>query len=86
MVLTHTYTHTRVSDGLKPGLLLLLGEIRWEIWWRRKRCCGSAHNLFIPHYVAAIQYSAKVEGNALGMQSRMNKMHETKLKQEPLWV
>lgn len=44
--------------------------------WRRKCCCGGAHNAFIPHYVAAIQYSEHDLGKQPGMHSRMNEQHK----------
>lgn len=53
--------------------------------WRRKCRCDAAHNAFIPHYVASIQYSEHDLGKQPGMQSRMNEQ-DKKLKQELLWV
>lgn len=44
--------------------------------WRRKCCCRRAYNAFIPHYVAAIQYSEHDLGKVPGMWSRMNERHK----------
>lgn len=75
--LTSAQIHTRVcvSDGLKPGLLSLLGEIRWEIL-REENAVVAGHIIYSLHITLqlfSIQHT--VEGKVPAQKT---------LKQEPL--
>lgn len=45
------------GEWIKAWVVLAAQKDKMVDLWRRKCCCGSARNAFIPHYVAAIQYS-----------------------------
>lgn len=47
-----------IGKWIKAWVVLAAQKDKIVDLWRRKRCCGRARNAFIPHYVAAIQYSA----------------------------
>lgn len=68
--------HTLTGKQSKAWLVQTPQKDKIIDLWRRKCRCGSAHNAFIPHYVAAIQYSEHDLGKKPGMQCGINERHK----------